>query len=85
MSVYIVILSKKAEKQLDKLPDQIAFPIIEAIQTLEKDPRPKGCIKLKNRNGYRIRVGNYRVIYEIFDKELIIDVIALGHRREIYL
>ena len=84
MANYTVVLSKKAQKQLDKLSDNIAKPIFEAIAGLEENPRPQGYIKLKDRDGYRIRVGNYRIIYDIFDKELIIDVITLGHRKDIY-
>ena len=84
MSKYTAVLSKKAQKQLDKLPDNIAEPIFNAILELEENPRPAGNKKLKGRDGYRIRIGNYRVIYEIFDNELIIDVIALGHRKNIY-
>jgi mRNA interferase RelE/StbE len=84
MSKYTAVLSKKAQKQLDKLPDNIAEPIFNAIFELEENPRPAGNKKLKGRDGYRIRIGNYRVIYEIFDNELIIDVIALGHRKNIY-
>lgn len=64
MGKYLVRLTKKAQKQLDKLPDLIAQPIFAAISRLEDNPRPVGHIKLKQRNGYRIRVGNYRVIYE---------------------
>lgn len=81
---YTVQLSKKAQKQLDKLTDDIAEPIFEAIGLLETEPRPVGCKKLKGRDGYRIRIGNYRVIYEIFDKELLVDVIELGHRKDVY-
>lgn len=84
MSKYAIFLSKKAQRQLDKLPDSIALQIIEAVQDLENDPRPLGHKKLKGRNGYRIRTGNYRIIYEIFDSELIIDVITLGHRKDVY-
>ena len=84
MSKYTAVLSKKAQKQLDKLPDTIAEPIFDAILELEENPRPAGIKKLKGRDGYRIRIGNYRVIYEIFDSELIVDVIALGHRKNIY-
>jgi mRNA interferase RelE/StbE len=51
---------------------------------LTNDPRPFGYIKLKGRNGFRIRVGNYRIIYDIFDLELLIEVIAIGHRKDIY-
>lgn len=84
MSSFTVILSKKAQKQLDKLPDIIADPILLAIEGLQNDPRPIGYIKLKNTEGYRIRSGDYRIIYDIFDSELIIDVITLGHRKDVY-
>ena len=84
MSSYIIVLSKKAQKQLDKFSDNIAEPIIEAISLLETDPKPIGSKKLKGRNGYRIRIGDYRVIYDVLDTELIIDVITLGHRKDIY-
>jgi len=84
MPNYTVVLSKKAQKQLDKLSDTIADPIIKAISDLGQDPRPAGNKKLKGRDGYRIRIGNYRVIYDIFDSELIVDVIAVGHRKDIY-
>ena len=72
------------QKQLDKLSDNIAEPILEAIGDLEINPRPQGYKKLKGRNGFRVRVGNYRIIYDIFDHELIVDIIALGHRKGIY-
>jgi mRNA interferase RelE/StbE len=85
MQHYTVSLTKKAQKQLDKLSDEIAEPLLEAISRLEENPRPVGYKKLKGRNGCRIRVGNYRIIYEIFDSILLIDVIAIGHRKDIYL
>lgn len=84
MPKYTAVLSKKAQKQLDKLPDNIAEPIIEAILDLEENPRPVGNKKLIGRDGYGVRIGNYRVIYDIFDNLLIVDVIALGHRKDIY-
>ena len=84
MSSYIVVLSKKAQKQLDKLSDHIAEPILNAITDLENNPRPAGFKKLKGRDGCRIRVGNYRIIYDIFDSELLIDIITVGHRKDIY-
>ena len=84
MTKYNVVLTKKAQKQLDKLADHIAEPIFDAIGSLANDPRPFGYKKLKGREGFRIRVGNYRIIYDIFDVELIIDVIDLGHRKDIY-
>ena len=60
------------------------MPIKQAILNLAENPRPNGCKKLVGRDGYRIRIGNYRVIYEIFDAELLVDVIAVGHRKDIY-
>lgn len=84
MPKYIAVLSPKAQKQLDKLSDKIAQPIFEAIAGLEENPRPHGYKKLKGMDGYRVRVGNYRIIYDIFDKELIIDVITLGDRKDVY-
>ncbi len=70
-------------KKLD-LPTQIA--VQEAIDSLVDDPRPEGCTKLKGaENLYRIRVAkNYRIIYEIQDKQLIVIVVKVGHRREVY-
>ncbi len=84
MAEYTVQLTKKAAKQLDKLSDDVANQLLEAIGQLANNPRPQGCKKLKGRNGYRIRKGNYRIIYEIYDDVLVIDVIAVGHRKDIY-
>jgi mRNA interferase RelE/StbE len=72
---YEVLLSANAEKQLDKLPKQIASPLINSIDRLAQDPRPNGCKKLKGRNAYRIRLGNYRIIYEIQDRILLVEVV----------
>jgi mRNA interferase RelE/StbE len=84
MPKYTVVITKKAQKQLNKLPNNAATAVLTDIGKLETNPRPPGYIKLKGREGYRIRIGDYRVIYDIHDKELIVDVIALGNRREIY-
>lgn len=84
MPNYTVVLSKTAQKQLDKLSDTIAEPILEAIAGLAENPRPQGYRKLKGRDGYRIRTGDYRIIYDILDTELIVDIITLGHRKDIY-
>lgn len=84
MSDYKIILSRPAQKQLDKLSDHIANPIFKAIRSLSKNPRPGGCKKLTGRPGYRIRVGDYRIIYEIINKELVVTVVSLGHRKDVY-
>lgn len=84
MAKYQVSISKAAQKQLDKLNDNIAAPILDVIATLAANPRPAGVKKLKGRDGYRIRKGDYRIIYDIHDYVLIVDVIAIGHRKDIY-
>ena len=84
MAKYTVNLTRTAQKQLDKLPDQIAETLLNAIEQLADNPRPDGCKKLKGRSGYRIRKGDYRIIYDVYDTVLVVEVIAIGHRREIY-
>jgi mRNA interferase RelE/StbE len=84
MPPYKITISKLAQKQLDKFANNLASRLIDAIYTLANDPRPAGCKKLKGREGYRIRVGDYRIIYEIVDNVLIVNVVALGHRKDIY-
>ena len=84
MLVYNITLTKKAEKCLDKIPTVSVKPILTAISKLALNPRPRGCKKLKGRDGYRIREGNYRIIYDIFDNELVVDIVEIGHRKDIY-
>ena len=84
MADYVVTLTRTAQKQLDKLPQQVAETILEAIEKLAIEPRPDGCKKLKGRSGYRIRKGDYRILYDIQDDVLTIEVVAVGHRRKIY-
>ncbi len=82
--MYQVIIRKSALKVLDKIPDPDYTKIKKAIAALVQDPRPIGYIKLHGRSGYRIRQGNYRIIYEIVRDMLIVEVIAIGHRQDIY-
>lgn len=79
-----VILPKSAQKILDRLPDEIAARIMDALARLKDQPRPPGCKKLRGENAWRIRVGDYRVVYEIHDKVLHVVVVTIGHRREVY-
>jgi mRNA interferase RelE/StbE len=81
---YTLNFSRQAVKELEKINEPSYSSIKQAIIHLTEDPRPNGYKKLKGRNGYRIRVGNYRVIYDIFDNKLIVDIITLGHRKDIY-
>ena len=81
---YRVILPKSVQKELDRLPDGIVSRILARLAELEINPRPRGVKKLKGRNAWRIRVGDYRVLCEIQDRQLEILVITVGHRREVY-
>ena len=73
-----------ADKELDALPKQHRARIIKAAMALGNNPRPPGCKKLKNSEAYRIRIGEYRVIYEIHDDVLIVLVVRVAHRRSAY-
>jgi mRNA interferase RelE/StbE len=81
---YQVILPKSVQKELKQLPDEITRRILSRLAKLETNPRPADAKKLKGREAWGIRVGDYRVIYEIHNHVLQIIVIAAGHRREIY-
>ncbi|MEI6537194.1 MAG: type II toxin-antitoxin system RelE/ParE family toxin [Verrucomicrobiaceae bacterium] len=81
---YTVILPRSVLKQLAKLDATVQTRIEDSLLALQKTPRPAGAKKLKGRDGLRIRVGDYRVIYEIHDWNLQIIVIQVGHRRDIY-
>jgi mRNA interferase RelE/StbE len=81
---YTIFIERYAQKQILKL-DRKAIPIIKsAIASLADNPRPQGYKKLKAEDAYRIRVGDYRVIYEIDDDRIIVVVVSVGHRRDIY-
>jgi mRNA interferase RelE/StbE len=82
--MYHIRIERKAQKQLNKITNPYYSKIKKAILDLGNNPRPTGCKKLKGRSGYRIRVADYRIIYEIIDDILLIDVIDLGHRKDIY-
>ena len=82
--MYSVTVSKSAKKTLSKLPNEVIKKILDALDDLVEEPRPMGYIQLKGRSGYRIRVGNYRVIYDVNDGELLILVVEIGNRKEIY-
>jgi len=69
---------------LENINEPFYTNIKQAIYNLTENPRPQGYKKLKGREGYRIRTGDYRVIYDIFDNKLIVDIITIGHRKDIY-
>ena len=84
MAIYKIFIEKAVYKQLKNIPLRDYQNVMVSIASLAENPRPPGCKKLRGRPGYRIREGNYRIIYEISDKILTITVIDAGDRKEIY-
>ena len=83
MSYNLEIL-RRAQKELADLPKETYPKICDVVEGLAREPRPSGCLKLKGREGWRIRVGNYRVLYKIDDQQQIITIFHIGHRRDVY-
>ena len=77
-------IARDAKKELAALPQQVQVRIAKAILALEHNPFPPGAKKLKNRDGWRIRVGDYRVLYLVDGKAKSVAIGNIGHRREIY-
>jgi mRNA interferase RelE/StbE len=81
---YSLHILRRAQKELAQLPEDAYLKIRDSIRAMADDPRPHGCHKLTARDGWRIRVGNYRVIYDIDDKNKAVTVLHVGHRRDVY-
>jgi mRNA interferase RelE/StbE len=81
---YRILIERVAQKNLSKIPQPHRGRLIDAIRNLADTPRPSGVKKLSGRNAWRIRAGNYRVIYEIDDKESTLLVVTLGDRKDVY-
>lgn len=81
---YTVFVERYAQKQIIKLDRKIIPAIKNAIAGLAENPRSQGYKKLKGEEAYRIRVRDYRIIYEIDDKKITVIVITVGHRKEVY-
>lgn len=85
MSSYRVEFTTAADKELRKLDPGIRRRILSGIAELERDPRPAGCKKLAGEtNAWRIRIGDYRVLYDVIDYILVVTVVRVAHRREVY-
>ena len=85
MSEYTVSFARSARNDLSRLDKKIVARIFPKIEALAVDPRPSGCRKIQGADDlWRIRVGDYRVIYHIFDQELIIEIVTVRHRRDAY-
>lgn len=81
---YTVKLKRSAEKELDNLPTKIHDKVINILLSLKENPFPHNFKKLRGREGYRIRVGDYRILYLIDESDKNIEVVSVAHRREVY-
>lgn len=84
MASYKILIKASAAKELELLPKPDRKRVADKILALAADPRPVGVQKLAGEDQYRLRQGDYRIIYEIIDREVLVLVIKIGHRREVY-
>ena len=85
MANYRIELKRSAAKEVEKLKDKsVRKQVVARIQKLAEDPRPPGCEKLSGSEHYRVRQGQYRIVYSIFDDLVLVEVVKVGHRREVY-
>jgi len=81
---YEVRILRAAEKEMDKLPAPVHHRLSQRLLSLEENPRPRGSKRLTGRKEYRLRAGNYRILYTIDDRDQVVTIFAVGHRREVY-
>ena len=84
MASYKLYIKPSAVKEIESLPKKDRARVVQKIQGLTTDPRPPGCEKLTGDDKYRVRQGRYRIVYSIKDDELIVIVVKVGHRKDIY-
>ena len=84
MGNYKVLIRKSAADELGRIPKKVLRRIVERIRSLGDEPRPHGCEKLSAQERYRLRQGDYRVVYSVDDSIQTVEVVKIGHRSEIY-
>ena len=84
MANYDLLIKQSVGKELEKLPRKDRIRTSRKIQELAFEPRPHGCEKLSAEEKYRIRQGNYRVVYSIDDVKRVVLIVKIGHRKEVY-
>jgi len=82
--MYAVEVAGGAQKQLERVPAEVQSRILVALEGLAEAPRPDGCSKLAGREAWRIRVGDYRILYEIDDNGQRVPVVVIRHRKDAY-
>jgi mRNA interferase RelE/StbE len=81
---YKIYIKPTAVKELQRIPKRDVNKIIEKIRSLSSNPRPPGCEKLSADEKYRVRQGRYRIVYSIEDDKLVVFIIKIGHRKDVY-
>lgn len=85
MASYSILIKRSAQKEIEAVGSKRDRQrIVKRIESLATEPRPSGCEKLSGSSYLRVRQGRYRIVYEVQDKDLIVHVIKVGHRREVY-
>jgi mRNA interferase RelE/StbE len=84
MASYELVFKKSVAKDLREFPKADVKRILQRIRSLADDPRPLGCEKLSGQERYRLRQGVYRIVYEIQDQVLVVLIVKIGHRRDVY-
>jgi mRNA interferase RelE/StbE len=84
MGNYKIEIKKSASKEIAKLPKTVLKRVLNKIQLLSLEPRPSGCKKLSADEKYRVRIGDYKILYSIEDDKLVIYIVKVGHRKNIY-
>ena len=84
MASYELVFRKSVAKDLRQIPNEDVARVLERIRALAEDPRPPGCEKLSGLERYRIRQGAYRIVYEVQDRRLVVLVVKIAHRRDVY-
>lgn len=84
MEKYNLTIKPSAEKALDRIPKKVLRQIVARVTALADNPRPRGVEKLSGEEQYRIRQGDYRIVYSIDDTRRTVDIVKVGHRREVY-
>ena len=84
MASYRVVIASSAIKELGTLPKKDRQRIGARLESLGLDPRPPGCEKLAGQDRYRVRQGDYRIVYSVDDRFQTVDVAKIGHRKEVY-
>jgi len=84
MGRYKIVFRKSVLTDLRPIPNRDVKRILNTIDSLSEDPRPPGCEKLSGQERFRVRQGNYRIVYEIRDDEIVVIIVKIGHRKNIY-